>query len=168
MALRECPECRQPISTSATACPHCGCPLHNGKKKQSYLRPLLLTLALLSLFAAFYGREDAEHARQRAILQAGQEATPRPQCDADKALQLVQKAIDGGILHRLQGKPEVSRVYVLEPWSHLTIDEKKALDVILKCAATDAALNTQTIMVYHDGRTGKELATSSQYGFTMK
>ena len=28
MALVRCPECQKDVSTRATACPHCGCPLN--------------------------------------------------------------------------------------------------------------------------------------------
>lgn len=160
MALRECPECGNPISTAATSCPKCGCPLRGGKRKQSYLGPLLLTFAIVSIFAMFYGQEDPS------------KRTPKPtlasRCDTVTMTRLVQQALDGGILHRVDGKPEVSRVYVLEPWTRLTIDEKKGLDAMLKCTVTQGAPNDRTIVVYHDGRTGKELATSNRNGFTVE
>lgn len=35
MALENCPECRQSVSTSARACPHCGFPLASGVKSES-------------------------------------------------------------------------------------------------------------------------------------
>lgn len=159
MALRECPECSNPISTAATACPKCGCPLRGGKRKQSYLGPLLLTLAILVVFATFYGQEDPSKRKPKA--------TTANSCAAVNTTQLVQQALDGGILYRVDGKPEVSRVYVLEPWTRLTIDEKKGLDVMLKCAVTQGAPTDRTIVVYHDGRTGKELATSNSNGFTV-
>lgn len=161
MALRDCPECRNPISTAATACPKCGCPLRAGKRKQSYLGPLLLTFAIVAVFAMFYGQEDPEKRTTRPTSTA-------TRCDTVAMKRLVQQALDGGILHRVDGKPEVSRVYVLEPWTRLTIDEKKGLDAMLKCTVTQGTPNDGTIVVYHDGRTGKELATSNRYGFTVE
>lgn len=160
MALRECPECSNPISTAATSCPKCGCPLRSGKRKQSYLGPLLLTFAIVAVFAMFYGQEDPAKRASKA--------TPVNTCATIKFQHIVQQALDGGILHRVEGKPEVSRVYVLEPWARLTIDEKKGLDAMLKCTVTQGAPTDRTIVVYHDGRTGKELATSNRYGFTVE
>lgn len=160
MALRECPECDNPISTAAASCPKCGCPLRAGKRKQSYLGPLLLTLAIVFIFAMFYGQEDP-------AMRTSKPATSN-YCAALNTTQLVQQALNGGILHRVDGKAEVSRVYVLEPWARLTIDEKKGLDVMLKCAVTNGSPTDRTIVVYHDGRTGKELATSNRYGFTVE
>lgn len=160
MALRECPECGNPISTAATACPKCGCPLRAGKRKQSYLGPLLLTLAILVVFATFYGQEDPAMKHRKPVAAS--------RCDTVAMKRLVQQALDNGILHRVDGKPEVSRVYVLEPWTRLTIDEKKGLDAMLKCTVTQGTPNDGTIVVYHDGKTGKELATSNRYGFTVE
>lgn len=165
MALRECPECGNAISTAATACPKCGCPLRGGKKKQSYLGPLLLAFAILIIFAMLYGQEDPDKNR---TVRATSPSNGAPRCDATTAKQVVQKALDGGILHRVEGKPEVSRVYTLEPWHHLTIDDKRALDNVVRCTLTNGTSDARTIVVYHDGRTGKELATSNQYGFDMK
>lgn len=158
MALRDCHECRKPISTEAPACPHCGCPLKSGKKKHSYLGVLLMILAGLIVIATFTDRGTT----------ASKPSSTMPRCDADAAKEVVQQALNGGILHRVEGKPEVSRVYILEPWYHLTIDDKKLLDNVVQCMVTNGAPNGKTIVVYHDGRTGKELATSNRFGFEME
>lgn len=158
MALRDCPECRQPISSAAGTCPHCGYPLQPRPARRGVRRELLLVLALVVVFAMFYGQEDPDKKTQ----------TTATRCDTITATRLVQQALDGGILHRVDGKPAVSRVYVLEPWQHLTVDEKRGLDTMLKCTVTHGAPNDRTIVVYHDGHTGKEVATSNAYGFTME
>lgn len=123
-------------------------------------RELWLVLGLMAVFALFYGRDDPGKRPPENALAS--------RCDTVTMTRLVQQALDGGILHRVDGKPEVSRVYVLEPWTRLTIDEKKGLDAMLKCTVTQGAPNDRTIVVYHDGRTGKELATSNRNGFTVE
>lgn len=156
MALRDCPECRQPVSSAAVACPHCGHPLQRPQRR-GVRRELLLVLAVVVVCAMFYGQEDPDRKH-----------TPSTRCDATTAERLVQQAITGGILHRVETQTPVSRVYILTPWTHLTIDEKRGLDGMLKCTVTHGTPNDQTIVVYHDGHTGKEVATSNAYGFTVE
>jgi hypothetical protein len=116
-------------------------------------------LAVVVVFAMFVGREEPGSKQQTAA------AT---HCDAAAAERLVQQALNGGILHRVDGKPDIAQVYVLAPWMQLTIDEKRSLDAMLKCTVTHGAPNERTIVVYHDGHTGKELATSTAHAFTME
>lgn len=156
MALRDCPECRQPVSSAAVACPHCGHPLQRPQRR-GVRRELLLVLVIVAVFAMFYGQEDPDSKH-----------TPTTHCDVTTAERLVQQAITGGILHRIESQTPVSRVYILAPWTRLTIDEKRGLDGMLKCTVTHGTPNDQTIVVYHDGHTGKELATSNAYGFTVE
>lgn len=160
MALRDCPECRNPVSTEALTCPHCGHPLQRTQKRRAIRRELLLVLGIVVVFAMFYGAEDPATKKPSPSLAS--------RCDTASMTRLVQQALDGGILHRIDGKPEVSRVYVLDQWARLTIDEKKALDAIVKCTVTHGAPTDRTIVVYHDGRTGKEVATSNRNGFMVE
>lgn len=163
MALRECPECTQSISTAATACPQCGCPLRAGEKKRSYLGPLLLILVSLwgvSLVGNRLYESPSQNRRDASTSQP-------PRCDADKASQLVQRAVDSGVFHRIEGTSEFSHVYILEPWRQLTIDDKKLLDNVVQCTVTNGGGKGPAIVVYHDGHSGKELATSNRFGFTM-
>ncbi len=160
MALRECPACTKPVSTEAIACPQCGHPLRQARKRPVVRRELLLVLGIVIVFAMFYGREEPGKEKPKP--------TMANYCATVNTKQLIQQALDNGILHRVDGKPDVSRVYVLEPWTRLTIDEKKGPDVMLKCTVTQGTPNDGTIVVYHDGRTGKELATSNRYGFTVE
>lgn len=158
MALRDCPECSKPVSSSAVACPHCGHPLQQRPTKRGRGRELLLVLAVVVVFAMFVGREEPGSKKQTAAV---------AHCDAVDANKLVQQALDGGILHRVTWRSDVARVYVREPWAGLTINEKKALDVILKCTASPDTPREDAIVVYHDSKSGKELATSNRYAFTM-
>ena len=164
MALRDCPECTKSVSTEAAACPHCGCPLRRGRKKQSYLGPLLLVFAIVSIFAMFYETEDP--ARKNTHADALRTSSPR--CDAQKAGTLVRQFTESGVLHRIETNRSVPRIYVLEPWFRLTIDDKKVIDNALQCDLTNGGANGPTLAAYHDGRNGKELATSDKYGFRME
>lgn len=118
---------------------------------------------ILAILIIIYSIADNRKQREKET-----RSTTLTRCDANKAKQVVQKAIDSGILHRLDGKPDVSRVYILEPWHHLNIDDKKILDSVIQCTVTNGISESGTIVVYHDGRTGKELATSNRYGFEME
>lgn len=64
MALRDCPECRQPISSAAGTCPHCGHPLQPRPARRGVRRELLLVLAIVAVFALLYGQEDPDKKTQ--------------------------------------------------------------------------------------------------------
>lgn len=166
MALRECPECQNPISTAADACPHCGCPLRDGNKKKSYLAELLLVFALVVIVVGFYGTEDPNLKQGRA---AGlQNSVSGPRCDVKKAAEIIGKFIAGGLLLKVEPQATVSHIYVLEPWRALTIDDKRTTDNAIQCYLTNGAAIGDTMAIYKDGRTGKDVATSDRYGFKME
>lgn len=126
----------------------------------------MLAFALVAIVAGFYGREDPTTTRAR---EAGlQNAVSGPRCDAKKAAEIIGKLISGGILLKVQPGTTVSHVYVLEPWRAMTIDDKHTIDNAIQCYLTDGASRGDSIAVYHDGRSGKELATSDRYGFRME
>lgn len=56
MALMKCPECNQPVSSRATQCPNCGCPIEAIKAESISIQKAKIKKALpvfLSLIAAF-------------------------------------------------------------------------------------------------------------------
>lgn len=163
MSLRECPECDKPISTDARACPHCGCPLSHGQKRQSYLGPLVLAFFVIAALGMFL---DQPLRQTSDALKASPNFVAGPRCDAKAADGLMGKFISAGVLHKLETGREVPRIYVLEEWYRLTIDEKRALDNAIQCQLT-RGIGTPKLFVYHDGRNGKEVATSDQYGFRL-
>lgn len=161
MALRDCQECGKSISTSATICPHCGCPLHKGRKRRSYLGPLLLILLILVVWNAIV----SEQSPRRTLSEANTVEGPR--CDATKADALLGKFMSAGVLSKLESNRSVPRIYVLEAWHHLTIDDKKTLDNAIQCHLM-RGVGQPVLAVYHDGRTGKEIAETGPYGFSVK
>lgn len=170
MAIRECPECCKPISTNAAACPHCGCPLSGGKKKRSYLWPLFLILFVLGGVALMSNNPDSKRGEK-----AGEGFNDKsnvvplstaPRCNASQADVLVGKLINQGIFLKIETKRDVPRIYVLEPWNTLTIDEKKAFDNAVQCHLM-RGIGKPVLAVYHDGRTGKEVAETGPHGFSM-
>jgi hypothetical protein len=56
MALINCRECQQKVSSEAELCPHCGCPTPNPIAK--LISQLIRTLFLLSLLLAFLWYRD--------------------------------------------------------------------------------------------------------------
>lgn len=161
MAISDCPECNKPVSTEAKACPHCGCPLRAGKKKTSYLGPLLLILFALFIVASYLNDADVDPARKSTVPAA-------PRCDPKRADSVIQQFIQSQVLLKIDATRSVPRIYVLEAWHHLTIDEKKTLDNVVQCYVTHGGANGPTLAMYHDGRSNKEVATSDTYGFRMK
>ena len=163
MSLRECPECDKPISTDAKACPQCGCPLSHGRKQQSYFGPLVLVFFVVAALGIFIDRplrQTGDALKESPNLVVG------PRCDAKAADALMGKLISAGVLHRLETNREVPRIYILEEWYRLTIDEKHVLDNAIQCQLT-RGIGTPKLYIYHDGRNGKEVATSDQYGFRI-
>lgn len=172
MALGDCPECSNPISSSALSCPHCGCPLRKGKKKRSYLWPMLLILfSLVFVSMALRSNEQGSKPNARYAESYNDKSnviplSTAPRCNASQADALIGKLISKGIFLKIESKRDVPRIYILEAWSTLTIDEKKAFDNAVQCHLM-RGIGKPVLAVYHDGRTGKEVAETGPYGFSM-
>ena len=91
---------------------------------------------------------------------------PTPSCNASQADVLVGKLISRGIFLKVESKRDVPRIYILDAWNNLTIDEKKAFDNAIQCHLM-RGIGKPVLAVYHDGRTGKEVAETGPYGFSM-
>ncbi len=162
MALRECPECDKSVSTSATTCPHRGCPLSRGKKRQSFLGPLLLIFCIIAALGI-----ALNPSAPKTVTSSGSAAPQIPRCNATQADALMGKFISAGVILRMESTRQVPRIYVLEAWQLLTIDEKRALDNAIQCHLM-RGIGAPVLAVYHDGRTGKEVTETGPYGFGVK
>lgn len=158
MAIGECPECKKPVSTGATTCPHCGYKIPRSRGC------LVASLAVVTVVCTLIVIGSITKSPSPP---ADKQPAGPPRCDADNARQVVQQAVTAGIVHRVTTGGEVSRVYVLEPWNQLTLDAKKALDTVVQCDVTNGMPKGPTIVVYHDARNDKKLARSSPYGFEL-
>ena len=164
MALHECPECDKSVSSEAQTCPHCGCPLRSGKKRQSWLGPLLL---IFFVVCALGIAVDAPTKKFGDGFSSSASTTPTARCNASQADALMGKLISAGVLLKLESTRQVPRIYVLEAWHRLTIDEKRTFDNAIQCHLM-RGVGQPVLAVYHDGRTGKEVAESGPYGFSIK
>lgn len=159
MAIGECPECKKAVSTGASTCPHCGY-----APRGCLARVVIAILAMIILLGALavVGSLTTPPEQPAPKPPAGQ-----PICDAVKAEQAIQQGMAANIIHHIDKKKEVSRVYVLEPWNQLTLDTKRAMDTVVQCYVTNGMPNGRSIIVYHDARNDKKLARSSAYGFEL-
>jgi len=164
MALRACPECDKSVSTDATTCPHCGFPLRSRKKRRSLLGPLLLIFFVVAALAIAL---DAQTKKFSDGFYSTANTVPIARCNASQADALMGKFISAGVLLKLESNRQVPRIYVLEAWHQLTIDEKRTFDNAIQCHLM-RGLGAPKLAVYHDGRTGKEVAETGPYGFSVK
>lgn len=162
MAIKNCPECGQSISTAARTCPHCGYPLRNGRKPRSAIGTVLLGLVIVLGLASII-QQPSKHIP--AGFENSPNAVPGPRCNATGADQLVAKA-GSAIIHRIDRQGSIPRIYVTPGWQELTIDEKRTFDGVLQCSLT-RGLGDSLLLAYHDHRTGKEIAESDRFGLRI-
>ena len=55
MALLKCPECSQEVSSRATSCPHCGCPISGGQATSPGFRAWCTRQRTVGLCAGLVG-----------------------------------------------------------------------------------------------------------------
>ena len=96
-----------------------------------------------------------------------------PQCDPQEAEATLTTYADKGI-HGTNHPPSLSNllwVHIGPQWHALPLAEKKALDQVVRCAATTLDDRGQPTWqaAYYDQTTGNIVAlTSRQYGFRLK
>jgi hypothetical protein len=170
MALIHCKECRREISDQAVACPHCGRPISEPATFESDRpppKPGLLQqrigcsqgflMFLLGLFLlGVLGR--ACSSSPTSSLPAAPSA---PTCNAAGADQMIPKLKALGIIYKIDANREVPRIYVKDAWYGLAMDEKQTFDGVLQCHLT-RGVGGRRLIIYHDYRTNKEVATSKE------
>ena len=96
-----------------------------------------------------------------------------PQCDPQAAEATLATSVEQGILGTSR-PPSLSNllwIHVGPRWHALPLAEKKALDTVVRCAATtlDDQGHPTWQAAYYDNRAGTIVAlTSRQYGFRLK
>jgi hypothetical protein len=159
MALVPCPKCGKGVSSTADACPKCGYELTRPTAGKQWI--VIVLIAVLGLLVLFYlvnrGQEERSNSEQAAIAS----------CDVPKADSFVKELLRNEVFQKLEADRSVPRIYVSDAWYQLTIDEKKTLDGILQCHFTRDS-RVQKLAVYHDSRSGKEIAETGPGGFVMK
>lgn len=161
MSIRNCPECSQPVSTAARTCPHCGCPLRNGRKPRSVLGPILLGLLVTMGLASLLN--GPLNSSPKSNLQNAQHG---PRCNAAQADQIVKKAIEAHLIYRIQ-PGSVAKIYIMPAWRALPLDDKQVFDNAIQCYLTRGEADP-VIASYLDYQSGHEVADTSQYGLITK
>ncbi len=85
-----------------------------------------------------------------------------PSCDLPAAEKIVDRAFASGLLTEVRKL----QIYVGPAWHELPLHAKENLDTMVQCVAMKGG-DGRIMLSYHDGRTGKQIATST-YKFKME
>lgn len=174
MALRDCADCGKQVSTHAAACPHCGCPQHRAVKSKSnwYLSVLLLLMlsaGLLNMVVDTSGRPrlGGDGKPINNIELGAQKVDAAPRCDAVAADRFIKKSMEAQIFYRLDSRASLPKIYVMPQWYTLAVDDKRALDNAVQCHLM-RGVGKPVLASYLDYQSGREVADTGEYGFTLK
>lgn len=165
MALLTCPDCRQEVSEQNSHCPHCGCPLHNGKAQSPARRitgKLIGSLGSLLVAAmVLYFLLGADLVRTWLRLRA-------PSCIYEDVKSTVVEVVKTQLLTDILSGEAISKtVFSLKFVRTMAFDEKTgnytcAADLSM---ANADGLNLETPIVYYTqlGEQRGEFITSVQF-----
>lgn len=126
MAIGECPECKKPVSTGATTCPHCGYK-PRGCLARGFIGVLatIIIISALVVAGSFVGNNKPEPTPP---------PTPAQEQTAEACRTKLEELRKLDVLHDLDWKPgKMPKVVVGPTFSQLPFDTKQAFAETINC-----------------------------------
>ncbi|MDP2127227.1 MAG: hypothetical protein Q8K97_07595 [Pseudohongiella sp.] len=173
MAMIECKECKNQVSSKAATCPHCGTKIGPTAEELQYGIALILVILLFAGFWLFGGSDDEPPAvASNTVAEAPQPPAGWLALDRSDEMQAQRRAfIDQlqaeGILHRVEKPTRYPRIYVGPAWAPLAVDDKRLFlnSVLTYYFAEDPEADAAILRDRLDGRDVGRY--SFQYGLEL-
>jgi len=154
MTLRVCRECDKEVSTEAKVCPHCGISRPGTKFWERHLLLISVCILIALIWIANLSSRNSSVKTDVA-------------CDKKETARVLRLAREGGLLRKIDAQRSVPRVYLGPGWYVLELDKKKAAAYVFICEAYGGRFPADPLVVFHDSRSGEQLAEWGGLGFRV-
>lgn len=132
-------------------------------------KALLLGLGGLIVVAFIGSLSSMDHIAATSAQRMAQLEPEKPGCDARKAEEIVEALINKEhVFRHIKTTSKIPKVTVDSRWYTLDFEMKKSFNNAVACYLTNGDTSDIPLVAYLDPRTGKKVAESGPYGFSMK
>jgi hypothetical protein len=174
MAITNCKECNNDVSSKAQTCPSCGVQLK--PPPEDLIKGIaLVSVIALVVIGSMMGDDETDKAPSDQQAQSENVSQPPAEWIAldkseemqAKRLKLIEDLKAQGVILKVETPTDYPRIYVGPAWNSITVDDKRtfANAVLTYYYAQDPEA---TLAVIRDGYTGKDIGSFSyRYGLQL-